>query len=80
MAYALAVAGTVAGDVESKVIVTTTILIVAFTTLMLGGLAYPFLKWLKPPIMRSTAQTKTVCYGFIYRFCSKFHSLYYTVK
>merc|ERR550525_1924809 len=49
-------------DMASKVIVTTTILIVAFTTLMLGGLAYPFLKWLKPPIMRSTAQTKTDTY------------------
>jgi len=62
VAYALAVAGTAAGDEASKVIVTTTILIVAFTTLMLGGLAYPFLKWLKPPIMRSTTQTKTDTY------------------
>lgn len=29
---------------------------------MLGGLAYPFLRWIKPPIMRSTSQTKTDTY------------------
>eukprot|EP01083_Nonionella_stella_P039235 106713_1 len=62
VAYALAVATPDDGTDASNIIVTTTIFIVAFTTLMLGGLAFPFLKWIKPPIMRSTQQTKTDTY------------------
>ena len=62
MAYALADATPDETAISSKIIVTTTIFIVAFTTLLLGGLAFPFLKWLRPPIMRSTQQTKTDTY------------------
>jgi len=62
VAYALAVATPDDETGASRIIVTTTITIVAFTTLMLGGLAYPFLKWVQPPIMRSTSQTKTDTY------------------
>ena len=63
VAYALAVATPDDdGTLSANIILTTTIIIVAFTTLMLGGLAYPFLRWIKPPIMRSTSQTKTDTY------------------
>eukprot|EP01083_Nonionella_stella_P192955 713022_1 len=65
VAYALAVATSAYGDqtdLSSNIIITTTIFIVAFTTLMLGGLAYPFLKYVKPPIMRSTKHKKTDTY------------------
>jgi len=62
VAYALAVATPDDGTLAANIILTTTIIIVAFTTLMLGGLAYPFLRWVKPPIMRSTSQTKTDTY------------------
>jgi len=62
VAYALSVAGTASGGEASRIIVTATIFIVAFTTLLLGGMAYPFLKWLQPPEMRSTTKTKTDTY------------------
>ena len=62
MAYALAVATPSDESLASKIIITTTIFIVAFTTLMLGGLAFPFLNWLQPHIMRSTTNTKKDTY------------------
>jgi sodium/hydrogen exchanger 8 len=64
VAYALAVA-TPADEVhpsDNNLIITTTIFVVAATTFILGGLSYPFLHWLRPPLMRSTSVTKTSTY------------------
>lgn len=64
VAYALAVATPADNDypISNNIIITTTLVIVFITTLVLGGLAYPFLHWLNPSVMNSTNKTKTDTY------------------
>ena len=59
-----------------NIIISTTLVVVAFTTLLLGGLAYPFIRCLKVALMDSTKEQKTKDYDISHHWFSKLDQKY----
>ncbi|ETO19918.1 hypothetical protein RFI_17300 [Reticulomyxa filosa] len=77
---AFALAAATPGHARDVILTTTSLqlrthvrslFIIAVTTICLGGLAYPFIKFVKPSIMRSTIQTRTKSYDISHHWFNK---------